>query len=179
MRGSQWHLSQNLNNKTVIDTGWVRVENWPWESQRGAAYTHLPCCFSSRILAFLLFSNTQNYGQGVCCDWSLFKKAAAHLRWCFFAKTVSGQNLLFLQKSSIIYRLKTEKLHGSFLRARFKCLNATEPLWESSLRFTTKSPGVPGTHSFDRPRNNERLSPPCSPFYDVNRYIFTQCWTGS
>ena len=28
----------------------------------------------------------------------------------------------------------------------FNCLNATEPLQEATLLFTTHSPGVPGTH---------------------------------
>ena len=31
----------------------------------------------------------------------------------------------------------------------FNCLKATEPLWGDSLLFTTKSPGVPGTHLID------------------------------
>ena len=144
----------------------MRVQNWLWGSQRGAAYIHLPCCLSSRILAFLLFSNTQNYGQEVC-GWSLFKKAAMMVLFRKNSQQLKSVNYFCKKAPLLIKNLK--KLYGPFLCARFKCLNATEPLWKGSLRFTTKSPEVPGTHSFDRTRNNERLSPPCSPFHDVNQ----------
>ena len=35
---------------------------------------------------------------------------------------------------------------ASFLWLGFNCLKTVEPLWETSLPFTTKSPGDPDTH---------------------------------
>ena len=44
----------------------------------------------------------------------------------------------------------------------FNCLKATEPLQGDSLLFTTKSPGVPGTHivDFRRMKAESTLEPP-------------------
>ena len=39
----------------------------------------------------------------------------------------------------------------------FNCLKATEPGREDSLLFTTKSPGVPGTHFIDHRRMKVQL----------------------
>ena len=36
------------------------------------------------------------------------------------------------------------------------------PLQGGNLLFTTKFPDIPGIYSFHRPRNDERLSQPCS-----------------
>ena len=38
------------------------------------------------------------------------------------------------------------KRYGPFLWMGFNCHKTTEPQWGESLFFTTKSPGVPGTH---------------------------------
>ena len=42
-----------------------------------------------------------------------------------------------------------ESPYDPFLWMGFNCVNATEPLRGDSLRFTTKSPGEPGTHFDD------------------------------
>ena len=46
-------------------------------------------------------------------------------------------------------KIFTFKLYGPFLWMTFNCLKATGPLRGDSLLFTTKSPGVPGTHLID------------------------------
>ena len=45
--------------------------------------------------------------------------------------------------------LKKKKLYGPFLWMWFNCLKATEPLRGGSFLFTTKFPGIPGTHLID------------------------------
>ena len=49
------------------------------------------------------------------------------------------------------------KLYGPFLWMGLKCLKATEPLQGDNLLFTTKSPGIPGTHFIDLGRMKDRV----------------------
>ena len=53
-------------------------------------------------------------------------------------------SLLPVKKEIILYE-KHKTLWSIFMDG-FNCLNATEPLQEATLLFTTHSPGVPGTH---------------------------------
>ena len=45
-----------------------------------------------------------------------------------------------------------QKNFTAFLRMVFNYLKTTEPIRGESLRFTIKSPGVPGTHLVDLPK---------------------------
>ena len=95
------------------------------------------------------FCGTTNH-LGYLCLHHNFNEIFSKFRYVF--NPFKYFHRVFLQHSPllwIIFIQMKKKLYGPFSGMWFNCLKATEPLWGDSLLFTTKSPGVSGTHFID------------------------------
>ena len=72
--------------------------------------------------------------------WSFLNELTAYLA---IYQSQSKDSGLVIQKNSFFFKKKN---YGPFLWMGFNCLNALKPLQRHSLLFTTKFPGVHGTH---------------------------------